>query len=146
VSTHIVTPLKTASDSWRLAFPLDAAPTNDPAEVQPLLRQINGEYVTAGDHLRELPRHLDREFAHVSAMLSANGADAAAVREIEHALAALERTLAAAIDDPATSAAGITDRTRRAATGLGSGLRQRQWRQRFRRPEESEGARLPRRG
>jgi hypothetical protein len=107
ISTDILTSVKTASDSWRAAFPIDPAPTSDRAQVQALLRQIMGEYKTAGDHLRELPRPLQREFETVSAMLAANGADTAAIEQIGKALATLDRTLATAIDDPATASAGV---------------------------------------
>src|SRR5262249_9486307 len=68
--------------------------------VQPLLRQIAGEFLTVRDHLQELPRLLRREFQSVSQELSANSADANLVATVDTRLASFESLLAAAVDNP----------------------------------------------
>src|SRR6185369_6976822 len=100
VSDAILSPLQTASNGWRGVYNEIAVTAGDPTLVQPLLRQIAGEYLTVRDHLRELPRLLRREFQSVSQELSANGADANLVAAVDTHLAALEPLLAAAADNP----------------------------------------------
>ena len=102
VSDAILQPLKGVSDSWRATYgALEPVPPSDIATaLEPLLRQITGEYVTARDHLRDLPHHLRREFAKVADELKTNGTLVDLIAEIDKRLEALEATLTAAVDEP----------------------------------------------
>jgi hypothetical protein len=108
ISDANLDPLARASTAWRQLSPRIASPpTGVASETEATLRGITGEYVTARDHLRDMPRHLRREFDDVAALLLSEEAPEPLVTAIDDALAALEGTLAQAVDDPAAAAAAL---------------------------------------
>jgi hypothetical protein len=107
-SDAVLLPLKTASDTWRSHYgEIEPAPTQDPDQVQPLLRLIMGEFVTAREQLEDVGSRLDREYEEVARELNAMAIDPSFTAKIREQLDRAKEALARAVDEPEDGEASL---------------------------------------